>query len=121
MSIINNIKNVKKNYQIVKANPLAMLKFKFIITKIMLVVLIIYLAIKFYDLFMGIHTSIGYMTIVTRVIMIFIFIMIVIRIYNLIEPMKRQIAQYEKLPPQKSIRVDVKSEIDEILNKFDKK
>jgi len=123
-NFFKNLKNVKKNYETVKSNPLASLKFRYYMAQIFVGVLIAYLAYRMISMIISYNVSTGYMNIIGKVIMMIVLIMIISKAWGVLTPMKKAIKQYELLPADKRnvfIKSDVKAEIDDILNKFDKK
>jgi len=123
-NFFKNLKNVRKNYETVKSNPLASLKFRYYMAQIFVGVLIAYLAYRMISMIISYNVSTGYMNIIGKVIMMIVLIMIISKAWGVLTPMKKAIKQYELLPADKRnvfIKSDVKAEIDDILNKFDKK
>lgn len=121
-SVLGNIKNMKRNWNIVRSSPYLSLVFRLKVQRAMVIGLILLVG---YNLIMAIinFRGGGYMSLIGRGALVIVLCVFVLKAWQSLEPIKQSIEQYKKNPP-KSIefysRKKAVSDIDEILNKFEK-
>jgi len=116
----NDIKNVKKNWQIVRSSPYASLKFALTLRKLIVAFLIVYILFIGYNMVVN-YSATGYMGILGRLISGGIILYICYRLYMSIKLAEKQLEFYKKNPKHINRKeLNTKKEIDDILNMFEK-
>jgi len=122
-NFFTDLKNLKRNYRIVKNHPLANARFKFTIQRNTLIVFSLFMVYQFYQIIIN-YSGSGIMLWVGRGISLLILTIIINKAYTSMKIAKKNLEieeNYYKNNPDK-LRVqrkeDVKTEIDEILNQF---
>lgn len=124
-SFWKDLKNIKKNYRIVKSHPLAGLRFKYKIQRNTLIVFGSFIIYQFYSIIKN-YSGTGYMSWVGRGFTLLILFIIVGKAYSSMKILKKNLdleEEYYKNNPhalKKEPQQNVKSDIDEILNRFEK-
>ena len=113
--------NIKENWKKTQQDPYFSTKFQFKIQRIFIYFIMIVIAITFINLILNFHDS-SSMGIVVRLFMILIGVFLLYQIYSkTILPTKKILQHYESSPTAISSKyVNVKQEVDDILNQFDK-
>lgn len=116
----NNMRNIKKNWGKVKGSPFASLNFAMKVRKILVGILIPYIAWSIYNMVINFRGS-GIMGTVNRLFMIGIGIYICWKIYQTIPQAKKQIEYYKKYPHTINyVPTNSKQTIDEIFENIEK-
>jgi hypothetical protein len=119
MKFLNNIKNVKKNWNTIQASPYASLYFKYKTTLITISLFSLFIGWTIFKLVMKAGPT-GYMGIVTKGFTIGIGILIVSKAFQTLIPLKKAMKPYKnnkKLINHTEAKAKV--EIDDILGQFD--
>jgi hypothetical protein len=115
LKYFRNIKNTKKNWKKVRASPYASLELGLKARKIILAILLPWLAYMGYKLVIGVKT-VGFMGTFQKLVSAGIMAYIIWKIYSTIPAMKRQIEYYKKFPDSINYcPTDTKQTVDEIL------
>jgi hypothetical protein len=115
---INNLKNTKKNFEIVRASPYASLKISLKIRKWVIGIISIILLWMGYGIVKN-YQAAGFMGIFGRVIQGGIIIYIIYMIYRTIPAAEKQLAYYQKYPHLINYcPTNVKQDVDEIISKI---
>lgn len=113
-----NIKNTKKNWNKVRASPYASLELGLKARKIILAILIPWIAYLGYKMIVGMRAD-GIMGFIQKVISAGIMLYIIWKIYSTVPAMKKQIEHYKKYPSTINYcPTNVKEDIDSILEKI---
>jgi hypothetical protein len=113
-----NLKNTKKNYQKVKGSPYASLIFALKVRKIIIGILIPFIAWRIWDMVMNFRGS-GYMGTFTKLFMVGVGIYICWKIYETIPYAKKQIEYYKKNPHLINyVPTNTKETVDDIFKKI---
>lgn len=121
-SFFSDIKNVKRNLDIVRSSPYASLKFKLFLQRIIVSLLTLFLIYRFYIIIIGYRAGSGLMIMIGRTFFLLILIIIIYRMFGTLKPLKDSIKIYETHPQHQDYKkLDVKMEVDDILNHFDDK
>lgn len=115
-----NFKNIKSNWNRAQQDPYFAIRFNYKIQRIFIYFVMFIIGITFVSLVYNFKSS-GTMGNVVRIFMVFIGIFMLYQIYSkTILPTKKIIQHYEASPTAISSKViNVKSEVDTILSKFD--
>ena len=116
-----DIKNVRKNMNIVRSSPYASLKFRYSMQKVIIILLCAFLLNQFYAIIINYNGGSSVMTLVGRAIVLLILVIIINSAFKTLKPLKEAIKHYELHPEHnKAYRnINVRKEIDDILNKFE--
>lgn len=110
-----NVKNTKKNWKKVRASPYASLELGLKARKIILAILLPWLAYMGYKLVTGVRAD-GFTGLLQKLFSAGIMIYIIWKIYKTIPDMKRQIEYYKKFPDTINYcPTNTKETVDEIL------
>jgi len=118
MKILNNIKNVKKNWRTIQGSPYASLVFRYKITKVTIILFCCFIAWQIYSIIIN-YSGSGYMSWITRGFTLVIGIVIISKAWEQLGPLKRAMEPYKK--NKKLINhaeTDVKADINDILSDF---
>ena len=119
MNFLNNMKNVKKNWNTIQQSPYASLHFKY---KTTLITITLFSAFIAWTIFKLVTTQnyIGYMGLITQGFTVAIGILIISKAYGTLIPLKKAMEPYEKNRELiNHTDTNVKVEINDILNQFD--
>jgi hypothetical protein len=115
---LKNMKNTKANFKKVRASPYASLTFSLKIRKLVIYMLIPWLAYLGYKMVAGIRLD-GFMGTFQKVVSMGIMAYIIWRIYSTIPIAQKQIEYYKKYPHTINYcPTNVKEDVDSILNKI---
>lgn len=122
-NFFKDLKNIKRNYNLVRENPYASLKFQYMIYVFFMVTILIVLTYQFVKMFMRFRAGSGVMAIVGSILMLLIMVVVFFTTFNQLSILHRTMKQYDKKPSESKEfkKVDVASEVDEILNHFGEK
>jgi len=122
-----DLKNIRKNYKIVKSHPLAGLRFKYKIQRNAMIVFGLFLIYQFYSIIKN-YSGFGYMSWVGRGFTLLILIIILSKGYNALKLVKKQLDLEEKYYKENPLAYknipknsDAMRDIDEILKKHKEK
>jgi hypothetical protein len=124
-SFFKDLKNIRKNYKIVKNHPLAGLRFKYKVQRNTLIAFGSFIIYQFYSIIKN-YSGTGYMSWIGRGFTLLILFIIVNKAYSSMKILKKNLdleEEYYRNNPQalkNSPKQNVKSDIDEILNRFEK-
>jgi uncharacterized membrane protein YcjF (UPF0283 family) len=121
-----NPKVMASNWKKVQGSPYASLKFQYMVTRILIIVII---AVVVWQLTMLVIRydggSNGYMTMIGRGVIILVMVMVVVKAWGALTPLKNAMKQYEAHPVETGANefsnINVGKEVDEILDEYDKK
>ena len=127
--VLNNYNplTIKKNWGKVRGSPYASLRFQYLTTKWIIIALIAFVCYQLITLIIYGGGSGGWtgMAMITKLIIIVVMVLFSFKAWGMLTPLKLALKHYEESPNQSLSKefsnIDVKSEIDDILEKFDKK
>jgi hypothetical protein len=113
-----NLTHIKKNYKTVKSSPYASLLFAIRIRRIIVWMLIPYIAYRGVKMVLDYQVG-GFMNLVGKIIMLGIFAYIIYRIWKTIPDAKKQLEYYKKYPHTINYcPTNVKEDINDIIKKI---
>lgn len=119
---LTDLKNVRKNWSIVKSSPYASLKMQYVSAKIIVGTLIAFIAYSMVKIIIMYNGGSSFMTLLGRVIMVALLLFIAFKTWSTLGPFKQRLEAYEKSPQHKTYkRLNVKKEIDDIIASFEHK
>jgi len=119
-NFLSNIKNVGKNFKTIQSSPYASLMFRYKITKTTIILFCAFIIWQLYSIIIN-YSGSGYMAWISRGFTLLIGVLIVTKAWQTLTPLKKALEPYQKKPEHiNHIETDVKSDIDSILNRFDK-
>lgn len=122
-NFFTDLKNIKRNYRIVKSHPIAGLRFKYKVQRNTLIVFGLFLIYNFYSIIKN-YSATGYMSWVGRGLTLLILFIIITKAWSAMKIVKKNLDREEeffKNNPKAYLTVpktDVRSDIDELLKKF---
>lgn len=129
-SFWNDLKNIKRNYKIVKTHPLAGLRFKYKIQRNTLIIFGVFLIYQFYSIIKN-YSGMSLMSWVGRGLTLLILFVILNKAYQGMTLMKKNLQReedyYQNNPKayeetfKELNNTDVKKDIQDILDKFEGK
>ena len=118
MKLLNNLKNVKKNFQAIQSSPYASLHFKYKTTLITIYLFSAYIAYMIIKMTLNYH-GYGWQTWAMRVFTLAIGALIISKAFQTLDPIKRAMEPYKKKKELiNHTQTDAKVEIDDILKQF---
>ena len=120
---LNNIKNIKKNFNTVRRNPYAFIKFEYYAYRTILLLLGVYLTYTFIKIILD-FGRITPMTMVSRGIMLLIMVLVLNNLYKMVQTKKKIMEHYLANPitiddHANEHNLNVAQEVDDILSKYD--
>jgi len=122
MGVFNNLKNIKKNYKIVKNSPYASAKFKYQMNKWTIIFVTLLVVWRIVDTAINFSSN-GFMGLLGKILIILVGVVIVFKMKENLAGMKKVLLPYEQDEKKKdyyNTDRDVKVDIDDILGSFDK-
>ena len=120
MKFFNDIKNVKKNWNIVRSSPYASLRFQYMGARMLVVALIIFLTYRIVRIALAFRSGSSIMTWTMNIILAIVLVMIIFKSWASLGPLKRALEQYEGKPQHHNYKdLNVKKEIDDIINSME--
>lgn len=122
-NFFKDLKNIKRNYKIVKSHPLAGMRFKYLIQRNTIIVFGLFLIYQFYSIIKN-YSGMGYMSWIGRGLTLLILFIILSKGYTSMKVAKKNLKHeedYYKNNPnayKETPQQDVKNDVDEILKKF---
>jgi hypothetical protein len=117
-----DLKNTKKNWDIVKSSPYATLKLRYYTQAVLVFLLIIFMGYQIINLIIKFNGGSSYMTIIGRALMLLILVIIISRTWGTLKPLKTAMKQYDNNPQHINYKkLNVKAEVDDILQHFENK
>ena len=122
-NFFTDLKNIKKNYRVVKSHPIAGLRFKYKVQRNTFIVFGLFLIYQFYSIIKN-YSATGYMSWIGRGFTLLILFIIISKAWTTMKVLKKNLdreEEYFKNNPNAYSDVpktDVRSDIDELLKKF---
>ncbi len=114
----NNLKNTKKNWAKVKGSPYASLAFQLKARKLIVALLIPFIAWRIFDMVINFRGS-GAMGIITQLFMVSVGVAVCWKVYATIPQQKKMIEYYKKYPHTINyVPTNTKETVDDILEKI---
>ena len=118
MKLLNNIKNVKRNFQTIQSSPYASLHFKYRITLITISLFSAYIAYVIIQMTLN-YQGYGWQTWIMRGFTLGIGALIISKAFQTLDPIKRAMEPYKKKKELiNHTETDAKIEINDILKQF---
>lgn len=118
----SDIKNAKRNYNIVRSSPYASMKLRYMIQRLLVILLILFLIYSFYNIIMMYNGGSSIMTLIGRALVLLILVIIITKAWGTLKPLKKAMEHYEHNPQHINYKdLNVKEEIDDILKDFENK
>ena len=119
MRFLNDIKNVKKNWNIIQASPYASLHFKYRTTLTTIILFSLFISWQIIKITLN-YTGYGWQTWIMRIFTLGIGVLMVSKAFQTLTPIKIAMEPYRKNKELiNHTETDAKVEIDDILNQFD--
>ena len=120
---INNIKNIKKNFNTIRRNPFAYVKFEYYAFRAIMILLAVFLSYTFLKIIFD-FGRITTMTLITRGITLLIMVVVLFNMYKMVSNKKKIMEHYLANPVTidnhaNEKNIDVRAEVDDILSKYD--
>lgn len=125
---VSNLLNIKKNWATVKNNPYAYQKMMAIAYKWIIIIIAIIIVFQFINIFRSYSAGSNTMSLLGRGFLVLVGAVFLLNLWKMYNNMKKTLTHYELDPVSQSDanhanekHIDVKKEVDEILNRFEPK
>lgn len=118
-----NIKEMKKNWNIVASNPYAHQKFMFSAYRVLIIFIAIVIIYQIVSMIINIKTGSNPLSSnLTKAFMVLVGAMMILKLYNMVQQMKKTLKHSQQNPINTQFdttkQINIKSEVDEILDKY---
>jgi hypothetical protein len=120
MKFFNDVKNVKKNWKIVRSSPYASLRLRYMGQKAVIVALILFLAYRFVRIALTMRSGSSIVTWAVNIVLVIALVMIIFKSWATLGPIKAALDQYEGKSQHINYKeMNVPKEIDDIINSLE--